>query len=91
MKARLGNATLTAKKENSINFTEHYRKFCLILHYNRVNNYVFFNGISIYRFQAKNSEVNLAPLFSGNISKDFPAGNITKAGLYGFFYDSLVN
>ena len=35
--------TLTAETMYSINFAEHNKKFCLSLHYNRVNSYLFVN------------------------------------------------
>ena len=39
--------------------------------YYGVNSYVFINGIKIYKFKAKNSEINTAPLCLGNVLKDF--------------------
>ena len=36
--------TLTAEKMYLINFTKHNKKFCLILHYNGANSYLFVNG-----------------------------------------------
>ena len=36
--------TLSAEKIYSINFTEHNKKFCLSLHYNGENSYLFVNG-----------------------------------------------
>ena len=36
--------TLSAEKNYSINFTEHNKKFCLSLHYNGENSYLFVNG-----------------------------------------------
>ena len=36
--------TLSAEKMYSINFTEHNKKFCLSLHYNGANSYLFVNG-----------------------------------------------
>ena len=36
--------TLTPEKMNSINFTVTKNKFCLGLHYNRGNSYLFVNG-----------------------------------------------
>ena len=41
----------------SINFTVTKKKFCLSLHYNGANSYLFVNGTEIYKFKAKNSEV----------------------------------
>ena len=40
----LDNITIYAEKLYSINFTEHNKKFCLSLHYNRANSYLFVNG-----------------------------------------------
>ena len=37
--------TLSAEKMYSINFTENNKKFCLSLHYNGANSYLFVNGI----------------------------------------------
>ena len=46
----------------SINFTVTNIKFCLSLHYNGANSYLFVNGAEIYKFKAKNSEIAAAPL-----------------------------
>ena len=54
-----------------INFTEHNKKFCLSLHYNGANSYLFVNGTEIYKFKAKDSEIVATPLYLGNISKDW--------------------
>ena len=48
-------STLTAEKMYSINFTVTKRRFCLSLHYNGVNSYLFVNGIEIIRFKANNA------------------------------------
>ena len=53
-----------------INFTEHNEKFCLSLHYNGANSYLFVNGKEIHKFKAKDSEIVATPLCLGNISKD---------------------
>ena len=54
--------TLTAEKMYSINFTVTKNKFCLSLHYNGANNYLFVNGTEIYKFKAKDSEIVATPL-----------------------------
>ena len=41
----------------SINFTKKNTKFCLSLHYNGTNSYLFVNGTEIIKFKAKNSEI----------------------------------
>ena len=52
----LGENSLTAEEMYSINFTVTKKKFCLILHYNGANSYLFLNGTEIYKFKAKDSE-----------------------------------
>ena len=62
--------TLTPEKMNSINFTVTKNKFCLSLHYNRGNSYLFVNSTEIYKFKANDSEIVAAILCLGNISKE---------------------
>ena len=62
--------TFTAEKMYSINFTVTKNKFCLSLHYNGANSYLFVNGTEIYKFKAKDSETVASPLYLENISKD---------------------
>ena len=77
-------STLTAEKMYSVNFTVTKKKFCLSLHYNGGNSYLFVNGTEIIKFKAKNSAI---PLCLGNISKDWSTDNIKKTGLTGYVYD----
>ena len=53
--------TITAEKNYSINFTVKKRKFCLTLHCNGVNSYVFVNGTEIYKFKVKDSKIVAIP------------------------------
>ena len=62
--------TLTAEKMYSINFTVTNKKFCLSLHYNGANSYLFVNGTKIYKFKAKDSEIFVGPICRGKISTD---------------------
>ena len=71
----------------SINFTEDNKKFCLSLHYNRANSYLVVNGIEIYTFNAKDSEIVATRLYLGNILKDWAVDNMKKTGLNGYVYD----
>ena len=66
----------TAEEMYSINFT--VTKFCLSLHYNRANSYLFVNGTEIYKFKAKDSETVASPLCLGSISKDWTTDNMKK-------------
>ena len=49
------------------------KNFCLSLHYNGANSYLFVNGTEIYKFKAKDSEILVGPICLGNISKDWLA------------------
>ena len=66
----LGEHSLTAEKMYSINFTVTKKKFCLSLHYNGANSYLFVNGVEIIKVKAKDSKIVTNPLCLGNISKD---------------------
>ena len=83
--------TLTAEKMYSINFTVTRKKFCLSLHYNGTNSYLFVNGTEIYKFKAKDSEIVASPLCLGNISKDWSTDNMKKTGFNGYVYDFSVD
>ena len=80
-------STLTAGKMYSINFTVTKKKFCLTLHYNGANSYLFVNGTIIIKFKAKDSEIVASPLCLGNISKDWSTDNMKKTGLTGYVYN----
>ena len=83
--------TLTAEEMYTISFTVTKNKFCLSLHYNGANSYLFVNGTEIYKFKAKDSEIVATPLCLGNISKDWSVDNIKKAGFNGYVYDFSVD
>ena len=76
---------LTAEKMYSINFTVMRKKFCLSLHYNGANSYLFANGIEIIKFKPKDSEIVATPLSLGIISKDLSIDNIKEADLMAIF------
>ena len=75
-------STLSAEKMYSINFTKKNTKFCLSLHYNGANSYLFVNGTEIIKFKAKDSEILAYSLCLGNISQD----NMKKTGFNGYIY-----
>ena len=82
--------TLTPEKMHSINFTVTKNKFCLMLHYNGANSYLFVNGTEIYKFKAKDSEISVGPICLGNISKDWSVDNIKRTAFTGYVYDFSV-
>ena len=63
--------TLSVEKLYSINFTKEKAKFCLSLHYNGGNSYLFVNGTEIVKFKAKDSEINPYDLCLGNSIRMF--------------------
>ena len=74
-----------------INFTVTKKKFCLSLHYNGANSYLFVNGTEIYKSKAKDSEIVATPLCLGKISKDWSEDNMKKTGIKGFVSDFSVD
>ena len=70
---------------HSINFTVTKKKFCLSLHYNGADSYLFVNGTEIYKFKVKDSEIVATPLCLGNVSKDWSADNMKKLDLMVMF------
>ena len=86
----LGENSLTAEKMYAINFTNTNIKYCLSLHYNGANSYLFVNGTEIYKFNAKDSIVT-SPLCLGNISNGWPSSNMKKTGLNGYVYEFNVD
>ena len=83
----LGEHSLSAEKMYLISFTKVNTKFCLSLHYNRANSYLFVNGPEIHKFTGKDSEIVPNNLCFGNVLKDFSASNLKKTGFNGHIYD----
>ena len=72
-------------------FTKANTKFCLSLHYNGANRYLFVNGKEIHKFAANDPEVFPNNLCLGNGSKDFSASNMKKTGFNGHINDFSFN
>ena len=83
--------TLSAEKLYSINFTKENTKFCLSLHYNGADSYLFVNGTEIVKFKAKDSEITPYELWLGNIPKDWSVDNMKKTSLQGCVYDFSID
>ena len=76
----------------SINFTVTKKKFCLSLHYNGGNSYLFVNGTEFYKFKAKDSKIVASLSCLGNISNDRSVDNMKKkTGFNGYVYDFSVD
>ena len=74
----------------SIKFTVTKNKFCLSLHYNRANSYLFVNGSEIYKFKAKGSRILSTPLCLANVSKDWSTYNLKKKKKQDFMVISMI-
>ena len=83
--------TLIAEEMYSINFTVTEKVFCLSLHYNGANSYLFVTGTEIYKFKVKDSEIVARPLCLGNISKDWSAYNMKRTGFNRYIYDFSID
>ena len=79
--------TLSAEKLYLIYFTKKNTKFCLSLHYNGANSYLFVNGTDIINFKANDSKIIAYSLCLGNISKDWSQDNMKKTGFNVYIYD----
>ena len=74
----------SAEKKVSINFAKLNTKFCLSLHYNDYNSYMFVNGKEIIKFKADNKNVNFPTRFClVSISDGFSATESREVSLNG--------
>ena len=69
---------LTAEVQYYINCSISNGKFCLSMHYNGSNNFLFVNVTKIYQLKGKDSEIKKYPLCLGKISRNFSANNMKK-------------
>ena len=51
----LNDTALAAEAQYSTNFSRSNRRFCLSLHWNGSNSFLFVNATNIYQFKAKDS------------------------------------
>ena len=75
----------------AIIFTATNKKFCLSLHYNGANSYLFVNETEIYKFKVKDSEILVGPICLGNISKNWSVDDMKRTGFAGHVYDFSVD
>ena len=75
----------------SVNFTVTRKMFCLSLHYNGANSYLFVNVKEIVKFKAKDSAIVATPLRLGDISNNWSVDNMKKTGLNGYVYEFNVD
>ena len=71
-------------------FTVAKKTFCLSLHYNGDDSYLFVNGKEVIKFKAQKQSV-VGKLSLRNISADFNQVDRKSTRLYGYFYDFSVD
>ena len=77
----------------SPNFTAENKAFCLSLHYNGGDSYLFVNDKEVTKFKAKDSEIKANQFALGCISTSVNLSNsdIEDSKLYGNVYDFSVD
>ena len=86
--AAFGSLTKTC----NIYFTKTNRKFCLVLHYNADNSFLFVNGKEIFKFKDDNENVTFSTQFYlGSISNGFSNTESREVSLNGDVCDFSVD
>ena len=67
----INGTSIYAEKMYSLNFTVDNKIFCLSLHYNGYNSYLFVNVKEVTKFKASNSELIKYRMCLGGLSKDY--------------------
>ena len=84
---------LVQQKKNVINFSKANTKFCLSLHYNGDESYLYVNKTNIYKDKVKYS-ISWYNCFLGSLSKDFTRQEQSEISLNGtvnvFFQLTIV-
>ena len=86
---KIDDTTIYAEKMYSPNFTFANKTFCMSLHYNGDDSYLFINGKKVIKSNAKKQRV-VEKLSLGNISADFNQAATKLTGLYVYIYDFSV-
>ena len=87
----LDDTAVTTEAKYFINTTMSRKKICLSLHYHAANSFLYSNGVKIYQFKSKDSEIKPYPICLGNISKSFTVDNMKKVELNGKVHNFSVN
>ena len=87
---KLDDTTIYAGKMYSPNFTIANKTFCLSLHYNGDDSYLFVNGKEVIKFKTQKQSV-VEKLSLGNISADFNQADRKSTWFYGYIYHFSVD
>ena len=90
---KVNNTAIYARKMYSPNFSVENNIFCLSLHYNGGNIYLFVNGKEVTKFKTKKPEIKANQLTLGSISTsaNLSSSDIEDSKLYGNVYDFSVD
>ena len=87
----INDTKIYAEKNFYRNFTDFGKKFVLSLHYNDDNSYLFVNGRHELKFKAKTDQLVKEKLCIGNLSNQWTTTESEKTGVYGKFYDFVMD
>ena len=87
---KVDDTIICAEKMYSPNFNVANKAFCLSLHYNGDDSYLFVNGKEVIKFKAKKQNV-VGKLSLGKISADFNQADRKSTGLYEYIYDFSID
>ena len=90
---KVKNTIIYAEKMYSPNFSAENKIFCLSLHCNDNNSYLFVNGKEVTKCKAKKSEIKANQLTLGSISTsvNLSSSDIENSKLYENVYDFSVD
>ena len=84
---KINDTTIYAEKMYYRNFTYLSKKFMVRLH----DSYLFVNGRQELKFKTKTDQLVKEKLRIGNLSDQWTTSESEKAGVYGKFYDFVVD
>ena len=90
----IDDTTTSTGQMYSPNFTVEGITFCLSLHYNGDNSYLYANGKMVIKFKANAQDFKATQRYVmclGNISSDFNQADRISTGLNGYVYDFIVD
>ena len=79
---RSNKTIITTEAKYLINITRSRKNFCLNLHDNKSNSFLYFNHVKTYQFKARASEIKPYLLCLDNISKDFTVDMINVDNIF---------
>ena len=90
---KVNNTTIYAEKMYSSNFSAENKIFCLSLHYNGDNSYLFVNGKEVTKYKVKKPEIKANQLILGSISTsaNLSSSDIEDGKPYGNVYDFSID